>query len=424
MKLLTLGFALGLATALSAQDAPRSVDRVALVGGTLIDGTGSAPLGDAIVLVEGARIQAAGRRGDVPIPPGTRLIDVTGKTVLPGFIDLHTHLTLPLHGVDAQNTDATRTVRALHYINLYLRSGITSVRDVAGVPSVFEALMRGQRDGSIASIRLFPTGRFITTEASATPHPGLFRLATGPWDFRLAVRETYRSGFRHIKLGPPFSLEEISAAIAEAKLLGMRVTTHSSGFGGSMARIAADAGTNSFEHVNDLPDDFLDLMAAKGIQLVPTLAVLREYYRSVPLPSGAAGGPDRRLASFEEPFKKARHRGIVMGIGTDGIGRFSRLVADSFPHIGQAPDWYFVEMKYFVELGASPMEAIVAATRNGALILGEDARLGTLVPGKLADLQVIPGNPAESLDALGLPELVMVGGRIHSFPTSARPAGK
>ena len=95
MYLLILGVALSSATALPAQDAPRPVERIALVGGTLIDGTGSAPLIDATVVVEGFRIQAVGRRRDVTIPPGTRTIDVTGKTVLPGFIDLHTHLTLP-----------------------------------------------------------------------------------------------------------------------------------------------------------------------------------------------------------------------------------------------------------------------------------------------------------------------------------------
>src|SRR5439155_17345529 len=104
-----------------------------------------------------------------------------------------------------------------------------------------------------------------------------------------------------------------------------------------------------------------------------------------------------------------------MGIGTDGIGRFSQRFPDRFPYIGQAPQWYFVELKYFVELGASPMEAIVAATKNGAVILGEESRLGTLAPGKLADLQVLCGNPLESFDALGNPELVMVGGKQYTF---------
>src|SRR5207253_11521188 len=116
-----LVMALGSLMALSAQDAPRAPVRVALVGGTVIDGTGGAPLADATVLVEGERIQAVGRRRDVAVPPGARSIDITGKWVLPGFIDLHTHLTLPQpDGWGADNSEATRALRALHYMDLYL----------------------------------------------------------------------------------------------------------------------------------------------------------------------------------------------------------------------------------------------------------------------------------------------------------------
>ena len=428
---LALALALGSVTVLRAQDAPRHPVRVALVGATVIDGTGGAPLPDATVLVEGERIQAVGRRRDVPIPPGARSIDMTGKWVLPGFIDLHTHLTLPQpDGWGADNSEATRALRALHYMDLYLRSGITAVRDVASMPEAFQALMRGQREGSVTNaVRLFPVGRAITTKGSGAPHPGLFRQVTGPWEFRLAVRESYNAGFRHIKLIPPFTPEEIAAAIDEAKILGMRVTTHSAWPGPtSMARIAAEAGTQCFEHVGYMTDDLLDLIVAKGIHLVPTIAVLREFYR----PGTESYELVRRAgwtsSDHEEVFKKARKRGIVMGIGTDGIGRFSQRFPDRFPYIGQAPQWYFVELKYFVELGASPMEAIVAATKNGALILGEESRLGTLAPGKLADLQVIRSSPLESLDALGNPELVMVGGTLHTFSgadggTQARSEG-
>ena len=263
MSLVVLALLLGAAAPAVAQAAPRQPDRVALVGGTVIDGTGAAPLADAVVLIEGDRITAVGRRREVTIPANTRSIDVAGKYVLPGLIDLHTHFTLPLHGIGADNTDAVRTLRALHYMNLYLRSGITSARDVAGVPAVFEALMKAGRDGSVNSIRLFPTGRFITTSASPAPHEGYFRQATGPWDFRLAVRETYASGFRHLKFGPPFSAEEIGAALEEAKLLGMRVTVHSSWNGPtSMAKVAAEAGAHGFEHVSGMSDDLLDLIVA------------------------------------------------------------------------------------------------------------------------------------------------------------------
>jgi len=417
-----LVIALGSLMALSAQDAPRAPVRVALVGGTVIDGTGGAPLADATVLLEGERIQAVGRRRDVAVPPGTRSIDVTGKWVLPGFIELHAHLTLPQYGMNADNTEATRALRALHYMDLYLRSGITAVLDVGGMPEAYQALMRGQREGSVTNpVRLFPVGRIITsTGGHGGQMPGMARQADGPWDFRLAVRENFKAGFRHIKLTPTFTPEEIAAAVDEAKILGMRVTVHGGGVHDtwpvtSMTRIAVEAGAHSIQHLNQMDDDVLDLMAAKRVHLVPTLTVLRALYRSGTIPRVLVEPRGWTVSMHEDLFRKARQRGIVMGIGTDGVGRITPGYPDLFPGIGHAPGWYFDEMKYFVELGASRMETIVAATKNGAVILGEESRLGTLAPGKLADLQVLRGNPLESFDALGNPELVMVGGKQYTF---------
>ena len=111
------------------------------------------------------------------------------------------------------------------------------------------------------------------------------------------------------------------------------------------------------------------------------------------------------LSIHETLFKKARERKILMGIGTDAVGQFMNLY----------PGIYFTEMKYFVELGASPMEAIMAATKNGAIILGKQDELGTLEAGKLADLQVIAGDPLKSFDVLGKPEIVIVGGKVHRY---------
>jgi imidazolonepropionase-like amidohydrolase len=105
----------------------------------------------------------------------------------------------------------------------------------------------------------------------------------------------------------------------------------------------------------------------------------------------------------ETLFKQARERKILMGIGTDGVGGFMRLY----------PGLYFSEMKYFLELGVSPMETIVAATKNGAIVLGRADELGTVEAGKLADLQVLGGDPLKSFDVLGKPEMVMINGKIH-----------
>ncbi|MDH7513086.1 MAG: amidohydrolase family protein [Clostridiales bacterium] len=146
-----------------------------------------------------------------------------------------------------------------------------------------------------------------------------------------------------------------------------------------------------------------NLMAQKGVYNVPTLAVYRELYRANGVPAFLVEKRHWTLSMHETLFKKARERKITMGIGTDSVGQFMKLY----------PGIYFTEMKYFVELGASPMEAIVAATKNGALILGKIDELGTIEAGKLADIQVLKADPLKSFDNLGKPEIVITDGKIH-----------
>jgi imidazolonepropionase-like amidohydrolase len=219
-----------------------------------------------------------------------------------------------------------------------------------------------------------------------------------------------KEGFRHIKISPTFTPEEARAAVEEAKTLGMHITAHGGGFSDTipttMTRIAVQAGVECVEHWNEMEDDVLDLMAAKGVYDVPTMTIYRESYKRDDISPVLIEKRHWSQAMHETLFRKARERKIVMGIGTDAGGSLYR---------GMYPQIYFDEMKYFVELGVPSLEAIVAASKNGALILGMADELGTVEPGKLADLQVIARNPLESLDALGAPELVFVNGKIHKF---------
>jgi imidazolonepropionase-like amidohydrolase len=218
-----------------------------------------------------------------------------------------------------------------------------------------------------------------------------------------------KAGFGHIKISPTFTLEEAQAAVDEAKTLGLRITAHGGGLSDTtpttMTRIAVQAGVQCIEHLNEMEDDVLDLMAQKGVYDVPTMAVYRELYRANATPAVLVEKRHWTQAMHETLFKKARERKILMGIGTDGVGGFMKLY----------PGLYFTEMKYFVELGVSPLETIVAATKNGAIILGKQDELGTVEVGKLADLQVVAGDPLKSFDALGKPEIVIVGGKVHRF---------
>jgi imidazolonepropionase-like amidohydrolase len=389
----------------------KEVPIVALTGGTLIDGNGGAPVSDAVVVIQGRKILAAGPSATVNVPVTSERIDIRGKFILPGFIDAHIHTTYP-HNVQqaSTDTDATTTLRALHLMNLLLKSGVTSVRDVASnVPSM-QALVGAQTAGLIDSLRLFACGDLITVTGGHGDGQAGVLAADGPWEWRKAVRQMHKAGFGLIKISPTFTLEEATAAVDEARTLGMRITAHGGGQSDTtpttMTRIAVEAGVQCIEHLNEMEDDVLDLMSRKGVHNVPTMAVYRALYKAGLTPRVLIEKRHWSMAMHETLFRKARERKILMGIGTD--------FADLF--MSRYPDCYFEEMKYFVELGVSPMETIVAATRNGAIILGRADELGTIEAGKLADIQVVRGNPLETFDVLGTPEIVIVDGRIHRFP--------
>jgi len=383
---------------------------IALVGATLIDGTGAAPAANMTVLIQGQKIKAIGSSTKVQVPPGAQRIDAVGKWILPGFIDCHIHTGYPFDNDQYfTDTNSLATLRSFHMLDMYLRSGVTAVRDVGSIVESMQALLAAQAYGYIDSIRLFACGDLITVTGGHGDGLRGVRTADGPWEWRKAVREMQKAGFGHIKISPTFTFEEAQAAVDEAKTLGLRITAHGGGLSDTtpttMTRIAVQAGVQCIEHLNEMEDDVLDLMAQKGVYNVPTMAVYRELYKANATPSVLVEKRHWTQSMHETLFKKARERKILMGIGTDGVGGFMKLY----------PGLYFTELKYFVELGASPMETIVAATKNGAIILGKEDELGTVEAGKLADLQVVSGDPIKSFDVLGKPEIVIVGGKVHRF---------
>lgn len=382
---------------------------IALTGGTLIDGTGGAPVPDAVVLIQGKKILQAGPAATTKVPEKAEKIDVRGKFILPGFIDCHIHTTYPFSEAEYfTDTDATTTIRALYLMNQYLKSGVTSVRDVgSNVPSM-QAIPAAEEAGYVDSIRLFACGNLITVTGGHGDGLKGTMVADGPWEWRKAVRQMAKDGFGHIKISPPFTMEEAAAAVDEAKTLGLRITAHGGGVSDTtpttMTRVAVQAGVQCIEHLNEMEDDVLDLMAKKGVYSVPTMAVYRNLYRTNQTPRVLIEKRHWSQAMHETLFRKARERNILMGIGTDYVTDLKHYPAS-----------YFDELKYFIELGVSPMETLVDATKNGAIILGKLDELGTIEAGKLADIQVIKGDPLKSLDVLGNPEMVIVGGKIHRY---------
>ncbi len=410
LSLVFLGASLPFAQEKQGKQQKKEEPVLALVGGTLIDGTGAAPLPNAVILIQGRRIKEVGPVARIKIPSEATKIDVTGKFILPGLIDCHTHISTESDPLEYYtDTNSLGTLRAYQLMDQYLKSGVTAIRDVGSPVECLQAIQRGSELGYIETIRLVACGNLITVTGGHGDGMNGALAADGPWAFRKAVREMYKAGFNYIKISPTFTMEEAKAAVDEAKTLGMRTTAHGGGLSDTvpttMTRIAVQAGVQCVEHLNEMEDDVLDLMAQKGVYSVPTMAIYRNLYRTNTIPAALAEKRHWTQSMHETLFKKARERKIVMGVGTDAGGAERKL----YPKI------YFDEIKYFVELGTSPMEAIVAATKNGALILGRAEELGTVEAGKLADLQVVSGDPLKSMDVLGKPEIVVLDGKVHHY---------
>ena len=389
--------------------APRGPDRVLVLrGGRIFDGTG-APTEQGTLVIERNKILKILPASSTEWPKNAEVVDVRGKTVLPGLIDLHTHLTYPLTEGDVQHapSEADATLRAVEKLRYFLESGITSVRDVGSQGDVTFRLKEWVRDNRLAGPRVFPAGQFITAEGGHstenTPDEwirwmGATRIASGPDDWRLAVREQFHRGADVIKLGSHFSLEEIKAAVEEAHELGLKVTVDAETF---YIERAVEAGADTIEHPLPRTDETIQLMANKGVAADPTLIPYQIIFDEW---GGYFGSTSRRFTFSNEAnlemLKKLRRAGIKCGVGTDLILHWYRYL----------PGPYIHELKNFVAAGWSVREALVAATKTNAEILDMDERLGTLQPGKLADVLVVVGRPDENLDELAKVDLVIRDG--------------
>jgi imidazolonepropionase-like amidohydrolase len=379
-----------------------------LRGGRIFDGTGAAAH-DGSLVIERNKISKILPPGSTEWPKDAQVIDVTGKTVLPGLIDLHTHLTYPLSeadfGVAMDESDAT--LRATEKLRYFLESGITSVRDVGSQGDVTFRLKTWVSENRIPGPRVFPAGAFITGEGGHstenTPDElirmmAATRIASGPDDWRQAVREQFHKGADVIKLGSHFSAEEIKAAVQEAHELGLKVTVDAETF---YIQRAVEAGADTIEHPLPRSEETIQLMAKKNVAADPTLIPYQIIFEEW---SGYFGSTSRRFTFSKdanlEMLKRLRRAGIKCGVGTDLILHWYRYM----------PGPYIRELKNFVDAGWSVPEALIAATKTNSEILDMDDRLGTLQPGKLADALVVNGKPDENLDDLAKVELVIRDG--------------
>src|SRR3989454_2047276 len=376
--------------------------------GTLIDGTGAPPVRDALVTIEGGRIEAVTTGGSSGSrPPGGEVIDATGLTVLPGLIDCHDHLAF--HGYDLARRwglDEPRSaanLRTSAVARRVLESGYTAVRDAGGLDAGFRVALN---DGLIVGPRLVlslaiisptgglgdrvsPSGHTAPTGSNPSLPPS---VADGVEAVRTTVRTMVRAGADVIKCattggassraghGPKdseFSLEEMKALVDEAHSLGRRVMCHA--LGGPGLRVAIEAGVDSIEHGCYLDEDreLIPMMAERGIFFVPTLLVY-EYHRESTAPHVRERAHALR-AHHQDSVARALEAGVKVVAGTDAGGH---------GHPNNA-----AELALLVAAGLTPMQALQAATSRAAECLGLAQEIGTIEKGQWADLILAAGAP-------------------------------
>ncbi|MBN1315319.1 MAG: amidohydrolase family protein [Anaerolineales bacterium] len=399
--------------------------KTAIVGATLIDGTGSAPLPGSVVLVEGDKIVQVGGINQVELPPDAEQIDARGKYLLPGMIELHSHMYHPsmVPGAMGHEPPAYAVLIAAHNLRQSLQAGVTTMRDVATMDYLDVSLKRAIAAGNILGPRLSVAGRGICmTGGHGSTLEGFMRIADGPQDVRKAVREQIEAGADHIKFltthrthTPEYTQEELDAGVDEAHRLGKKVACHAAALPGT--HMAALAGVDTMDHGTFMKDETLDIMVEKGIVWVPTCFILnyipewsRNKLADPELPYLWRKELEIGIKWFKEcldelpdTFERARARGVKIGAGTDAI----------FPERPRAalPE----ELEHLVEYGCTPMQAIEAATRIGAEAMGREESLGTVEPEKLADLIMVDRDPLQDITALGKVSWVMKGGKTVPF---------
>jgi imidazolonepropionase-like amidohydrolase len=414
------------ATALAAQPpAAETPARVALRAARLIDGVGERVRSNAVVVVEGERIAAVG--GPELLVPGLEVIDLGDATLLPGLVDVHSH---PLIAADDYQVDhlrlssAAKALRGLKAVQDNLRAGWTTLR-IAGDADVAYAhldIRRAIDSGLFVGPRISGAGHYMSVTGGGgdinflAPEVRVVAdglIVDGVEAMRKAVREEIKHGSDWIKLlvtgafmsagdrpeDVHFSPEELAMAVAEAARHGVPVMAHAHATEG--IKQAVRAGVRSIEHGTFLDDEAIRLLVEHGTWLVPTLYI-GDYY----IERGSPTGYQEKMIELSKRYRDAHYAWVGKAI------RAGVKIAAGSDFGGYAAEENVGEIEALHRAGMTPMQAIQAATRVGAELLGWQERIGSVEPGKLADLVAVPGDPLADLSELRRPRFVMLGGKV------------
>jgi imidazolonepropionase-like amidohydrolase len=371
----------------------------------------------------------------VVIPPDARQVDATGKYLMPGMIELHSHAYHPAMVVGSMGKEPSSygMLYAANNLRQALQAGITTVRDVTNMEYLDLSLRRAISEGVVLGPRFFVSGKGICmTGGHGWSLEGFIREADGPEDVRKAVRENVKAGVDLIKLltthrthTPEFRQEELDAGVDEAHRLGRRVACHAASLPGT--GMAVHAGVDTLEHGTFLTDETVAEMADKGTTWVPTCYVITTLppFIKMRLDQGNLPYAQKReteimarwlnesLAELPRSFEKVLKKGVRIGTGTDVIAFVQPYAA--------LPE----EVGYLVQHGCTPMQAIESATRVSAEALGQGKDLGTVEKGKYADLIMVDRDPLKDIKVMTEVSWVMKGGtEVPFYPEYARDAGK
>jgi imidazolonepropionase-like amidohydrolase len=395
---------------------------IAIKAARALDARAGVMINNAVIIIEGDRIKSVGV--NTAIPAGAEVIDLGSKTILPGLVDSHTHLTMDLQTIGAAGLSVSTPRAALigaRNARLTLEAGFTTVRNVGANGYSDVALRDAINAGDVPGPRIIASGPALGItgghcDENLLPyefHHKSDGVADGVPGVMQKTREVIKYGANVIKVcstggvlsfgddpkASQYTLEEMKTIVAEARRAGRKVAAHA--HGGDGIKLAVEAGVDSIEHGTYIDEEAVKMMKERGVYLVPTLYLTEwfmENYERLRVPAPLVAKAKEVMPAMTRNIGAAFKQGVPVAFGTD---------AAVYPHGLNAR-----EFAMYVKLGMTPIQAIQTATIHASKLLGWEDRIGAIEAGKYADLIAVDGDPTKDVTELERVKWVMKGGEV------------